>query len=374
MAGAGNKKRKTTSDVGQQTPAKRTRSDRSKRLLDLVMLLLRARAPVPFRAIRDQFVSYQTKNVEAGLRAFERDKADLLELGVPIRYITPEDDDSVEEGGYVVEYKRYRLPEVRLTADEISALALAGSVARAVPGVSYASIVDLALRKLAFDFPEGPDTPVEFPPRIASPVRSPVLVHFPTLPAKKGRQLGDRFAQLEAATRNRKRVTLRYQSASTGYVRERDVFPYGLVYRERNWLVVGYCHLREDVRSFRLDRIADLKIAPKPKSPDFERPEDFDLRAYANSSPWTFSAGPPETVVLEFRPEAANVATGENFGKDAERSEQPDGAIRVRFVCANPDYAVSRIMSAKGDIRIVEGDGLAERLAAELAAVEGHYA
>jgi proteasome accessory factor B len=237
--------------------------------------------------------------------------------------------------------------------------------------VSYASIVDLALRKLAFDFPETPDTPVEFPPRL-SPVRSPVLVHFPTLPAKKGRELGDRFSLLEAATRNRKRVTLRYQSASTGYVRERDVYPYGLVYRESNWLVVGYCHLRSDVRSFRLDRIADLKIAPKPKSPDFERPADFDLRSYANSSPWTFATTAPETVVLELRPEAANAA-GEEFGKGAVRTDMPDGAIHIRFQCANPDYVVSRIMSAKGDIRVIEGDALKTRLAAEIAAVEGHY-
>jgi proteasome accessory factor B len=212
---------------------------------------------------------------------------------------------------------------------------------------------------------------VEFPPRIG-PARSPVLVHFPTLPAKKGRELGDRFALLEAATRNRKRVTLRYQSASTGYVRERDVFPYGLVYRESNWLVVGYCHLRQDVRSFRLDRIADLKIAPKPKSPDFERPADFDLRAYANSSPWTFAAAPPEPVILEFRPEAANAA-GEDLGKGAARTDLPDGSIRVRFECANPDYVISRIMSAKGDIRVIEGERLAARLAAEIDAVEGHY-
>ena len=49
------------------------------------MLLLRARAPVTFREIREQFPSYKTANVEAGLRAFERDKADLLELGVPVR-------------------------------------------------------------------------------------------------------------------------------------------------------------------------------------------------------------------------------------------------------------------------------------------------
>src|SRR5574338_1605159 len=154
-----------------------SRGDRSKRLLDLVMILLRARTPVTYRDIREQFPAYQTLNVEAGLRAFERDKADLLDLGVPIRYVTPDEDDSLEDGGYVIDLKRFKMPEVRLTRDEISALVLAASVAHAMPGGAYPKIVDLALKKLAFDLPELPDTPTEFPrPASASPT---VLVHFP---------------------------------------------------------------------------------------------------------------------------------------------------------------------------------------------------
>jgi len=86
-----------------------TRGDRSKRLLDLVMILLRARTPVTYREIREQFPAYQTLNIEAGLRAFERDKADLLDLGVPIRYVTPDEDDSLEDGGYVIDLKRFKM-------------------------------------------------------------------------------------------------------------------------------------------------------------------------------------------------------------------------------------------------------------------------
>ena len=357
-----------TDATPKQTRAART--DRSKRLLDLVMLLLKTRTPVPFRRIREGFESYQTKNVEAGLRAFERDKADLLELGVPIRYITAEEDDSVEEGGYVVELKRYRLPEVHLTTDEVSALVLAASVARAVPGVSYSKIVDLALRKLSFDSPELPDTPFEIP--LTQPKQAPVLVHFPTLPAKKSRQLGDRFAGLEAATRNRKKVTLRYQSASTGYVRTRDVNPYGLAYRDGSWLLVGYCHLRDEVRSFRLDRISDLKIAPKPKSPDFDRPEDFDLRSYVNRSPWTYETAEAEEIELEFSAEMAS-ASAEDFGKDATRSEADDGTVTVTFRCGNPDYVLSRVLAGKGAIRIIRGDALRSRLKGELEAIASVY-
>jgi len=361
-------KAKAATDSGAPTP--QPRADRSKRLLDLVMLLLRARAPVTFREIREQFTSYKTSNIEAGLRAFERDKADLLELGVPVRYVTPEEDDALEEGGYVVELHRYRMPEVHLTPDEISALVLATSIARVVPGGSYGQIVDLALKKLAFDLPEMPDTPTHFPDAAE---REPVLVHFPDAAERKTqRELSDRFSQLEAATRNRKRVTLEYRSASQGVVDKREVDPYGLAYRQGTWLLVGHCHLRNDVRSFRIDRIIAQAIAPKPRSPDFERPENFDVRSYASRSPWTFQQAEPEDVELEFRPEVAGAAN-EDFGASAKRRELANGTVCVRFECGNPEYAVSRVLAAKGAIRVRRGDGLRKIIADELASVRAMY-
>lgn len=349
------------------------RGDRSKRLLDLVMLLLRARTPVTYREVREQFPGYQTANAEAGLRAFERDKADLLELGVPIRYITPEEDDSLEDGGYVIDLKRFRLPEVRLTADEVSALVLAAGVARAIPGGTYPKIVDLALRKLAFDLPETPDTPTELFDTGRGP--SPVLVHFPDTSEPRGptaRRMGDHFATLEAATRFRKRVTMTYQAAGNGMTSRRDVDPYGLVYRESAWYLVGWCHLRREIRSFRVDRIAEAVMAAKPKSPDFERPPGFDVRAFVNRSPWTFATEPVEDVTLRLEPEAADAAN-EDFGAGADKT--PRGhAVVVRFRCGNPEFAVSRVLAAKGAMVVEEGERLRARLADELDAVAARYA
>lgn len=347
------------------------RGDRSKRLLDLVMILLRARTPVTYRDIREQFPGYQTVNVEAGLRAFERDKADLLDLGVPIRYVTPDEDDSLEDGGYVIDLKRFKMPEVRLTPDEISALVLAASVAHAMPGGAYPKIVDLALKKLAFDLPELPDTPTEFPrPTSNAPT---VLVHFPEKAAPTRPELGDIYASLEAATRLHKRVTLTYQTAATGMVSRRDVDPYAMVYREGAWLVVGWCHLRQEIRSFRVDRIRDAVMAAKPKSPDFVRPTDFDVKAYAQRSPWTFSGTePPEEVQLALSAEAAEIAN-EDFGLTAVKRRDADRTL-ITFDCANLEFATLRVLAAKGAIEVLRGDRLRARIAEELDAIGGRYA
>jgi proteasome accessory factor B len=350
-----------------------SRGDRSKRLLDLVMILLRARTPVTYRDIREQFVAYQTLNVEAGLRAFERDKADLLDLGVPIRYITPDEDDSLEDGGYVIDLKRFKMPEVRLTPDEISALVLAASVAHAMPGGAYPKIVDLALKKLAFDLPELPDTPTEFPrPASGSPVRADtVLVHFPEKGAPQRPELADIYATVEAATRQRKRVTLNYQTAATGMISRRDVDPYGMVYREGSWLVIGWCHLRREVRSFRVDRIREAVMAPKPKSPDFERPADFDVKAYAQRSPWTFTVEEPEEVQLALSAAAAEIGH-EDFGSTAVKRQDGTRTL-VTFDCGNQEFATTRVLAAKGAIEVLRGDRLRARISDELAAIAELY-
>jgi proteasome accessory factor B len=344
------------------------RGDRSKRLLDLVMCLLRARTPVTYREIREQFPAYQTLNVEAGLRAFERDKADLLDLGVPVRYVTPDEDDSLEDGGYVIDLKRFKMPEVHLTREEISALVLAGSIAHAMPGGTYPKIVDLALRKLSFDLPELPDTPTEFPRPSG---HASVVVHFPEQRAPARPELGDIFATLEAATRLHKRVALTYQTATTGLVSRREIDPYAMIYREGSWLVVGWCHLRQEIRSFRVDRISEAVMAPKPKSPDFARPEDFDVKAYAQRSPWTFTTEAPEEVQLGLSPEAADVAN-EDFGPTAVKLTGADGT-RITFDCGNPDFATARVLTAKGAITVLRGDRLRQRIADELTAIAERY-
>ena len=185
--------------------------------------------------------------------------------------------------------------------DELLALVLAASVARAIPGGAYPKVVDLALRKLAFDMPDRPDTPIELFETGRAP--TPVLVHFPPVRAAAAEALGETFATLEASTRFRKRVAMTYQAAGSGTTSRRDVDPYGLVYREGAWYLVGWCHLRREIRSFRIDRIHEAAMAPKPKSPDFERPPGFDAAMESAEKKLLAALG-------KDAPEAETLATG----------------------------------------------------------------
>ncbi|WP_408010016.1 helix-turn-helix transcriptional regulator [Pseudalkalibacillus sp. A8] len=56
----------------------------------------------------------------------------------------------------------------------------------------------------------------------------------------------------------------------------RHIDPYGLVYWKGKWYTVGYCHLRKEIRSFRIDRIRVLSRTEKK----FDRPLGFSARSF----------------------------------------------------------------------------------------------
>jgi len=82
--------------------------------------------------------------------------------------------------------------------------------------------------------------------------------------------------ELVTAARRHERVEIEYAAASRAQAARRRIDPYGIVHHAGEWYVVGYCHKRGDVRTFRLDRIGALHTTGEP----FEMPADFDLEAY----------------------------------------------------------------------------------------------
>ena len=330
------------------------------RILSLLMLLLEARGPVARAEIFQRIDSYRTKDPAAGERKFERDKKDLRALGVPI--IQDEDDENL----YCVRQRDYELRPVHLDDEERVALILAAEALRGTEGLVYGELVDDALRKLSFDTGRSHRafTPANL--GIALPTRG----HSPLL-----------RRTMEALTRAieiRKRVTITYR-APGGDATVRAVDPYAVIYSGGNWQMVGHCHLREQPRTFRVDRIASVKLAARPGTPDFQRPENWNLATYVQLSPWVFQAGDTQAavdVVLDIGPERAWMAD-EDFGPGSTRepaaAAEPGGEpwTRVRFRSGNVGYIITRVLDAAGNLRIVEPPALRARLREIAAAIAG---
>ncbi len=84
---------------------------------------------------------------------------------------------------------------------------------------------------------------------------------------------------LRIATQQEKRIWMRYQSGQAAET-ERFVDSYGLIFHAGLWYTVAYCHLRQDLRTFRLDRVLQAELLEQ----NFTRPANFNSLDYLRRS------------------------------------------------------------------------------------------
>ncbi len=287
---------------------------RTERLLNLLTLLLNSRRPIAFREIRelDEFGAYRTDDPKSGERAFERDKAALLELGVPLRWVAPEQEDEDDGlGGYIIDRKRYYLPDLKLTPGELALLSIAGAAAAGMDGFVDKPALVRALAKLGFDVGEMD--------------KKPTLAHAPLLPGVDSGRIGTHLAVLHAGIENLRCVELRYAGiAPDATPTVRKVAPYGLYYRQGSWYLVGFCHLRQAERTFAVARIDHVRSVGPAHA--YTCPKDFDLRAHVDKRPWEFPLTEGAWMTLRLA-ERLRPAVAEIFGRRAKLEDTPHGLL-----------------------------------------------
>ena len=116
-------------------------------------------------------------------------------------------------------------------------------------------------------------------------------------------------AMLSSAAQQRQRVHLCYLSWE-GDKTERDFDPYGIVFNEGFWYTAGYCHLRRDLRTFRLDRITALELSEQ----SFERPDEFDVLGHVLNSLFSRPGVGQVEVLMETTLEHARQVTSPDLG------------------------------------------------------------
>lgn len=265
--------------------------DRTERLLDLVALFLDAREPLSLDDIRDAFPDEFSGSPESSQRKWERDKNELIELGLPITFIPR---TAEEAGGYVMDKDAYYLPELGLTPEELAVLYAAGSAVLTSGAFPGKQDLAHALRKVGF-FADGP---------LPAP-----NVRLELGGVADAKELPMRLEVLWSAINIRKAVELDYFSPHGKGATTRKVNPWGLALRRGVWNLVGWCHLRQDVRTFHVHRIRRLVPNVKsPRQPDFEVPADFRVDAWVASWPWQHRLHPAVEVTVSLTGELVPLA------------------------------------------------------------------
>jgi proteasome accessory factor B len=206
-------------------------TDRTERLLNLVICLLGAQRPVSRAALREGIPGYgESASDDAFERMFERDKDELRQMGIPVDTVV---NAQGEVEGYLIDHEAYAMPAVALTPSELAVLGLAGRVWTEAALTVHAGA---ALRKIEATTGDRWDPPMLVAGRPGTGEEA--------LPA------------LWEAIRSRSVVSFDYLARGRDSSEARTVEPWATVHRDGAWYLVGLSRERAAGRVFRLSRIS----------------------------------------------------------------------------------------------------------------------
>jgi proteasome accessory factor B len=311
-------------------------AQKTERLMNLLIMLLVQKRYVTKERIRD--ILYPDSSDEAFEKMFERDKEELRSLGVPIEVGTI-DPLFEDDPGYRISPTEFALPDISLTADEASVVALATKVWE---HARLAEATSEAVRKLSA-------AGVELDVAALDLVQPRLGADEPSF---------DVF--LEAA-QERTPVIFDYQRG-TRPQETRHVQPWGVVRSSGRWYVVGFDTDRGSERVFRLSRVrGEVRRDGAPGA--YEIPEGTDVRSIAGR----LAPEPTELhAVVLVRP-----GTGHPLRRGAASVEAgvpgPGGELwdRVVITRTSGDLA-SEVLSYGPDAFVVEPAELRDAVVARL--------
>ncbi|EEK11649.1 helix-turn-helix transcriptional regulator [Staphylococcus hominis] len=103
--------------------------------------------------------------------------------------------------------------------------------------------------------------------------------------------------KLEICVANRNSVIISYRKSGDDTSNDRQVDPYRIIYWKNKWYLVAYCRLRDDVRTFRVDRIESLTLTDET----FEQLEDFSTDSFFMGNLLPIMENEGETMRLVIR-------------------------------------------------------------------------
>ena len=207
-------------------------ASRAERLVNLVICLLSSRQYLSAERIRRIVPGYaDAPSDEAFSRMFERDKAELRDLGVPLETGRTPGFDAGE--GYRIARRDYELPDIDLEPDEAAAVALAARMwdSPQLAGAAHGAVLKLRAAGVEVD----PEPSMVVQPRVRA--TEPALIPLITA-VQAGQPV--RFAHR------------RHPAAPPT---ARTLEPWGVVSWRGRWYLVGHDRDRQATRCFRVSRI-----------------------------------------------------------------------------------------------------------------------
>ncbi len=312
--------------------------NRTDRLLAIVLELQRKGS----RRAEDLAATFETSK-----RTIYRDIQALCESGVPV---------VAQAGvGYSL-VEGYFLPPVSFSADEATMLLLGGDFVAQNFDAQYRDTAMSAGRKIEAVLSEKLRGDVEY-------LRNSIAFVAPeTLSAGESASF---LPQLRRAIMERRTIRFDYH---TRYSRDgcdarntREADPYAILHYGDAWYLIGHCHLRRDIRNFRLDRLSNLLLLDQ----NFNRPPTFRLE------PPVDDQRNLKIVALFSREAAPWVREMRSYYVDSMEDVADGLLVTMRVRVENEIF--QWLFSWGSQVRVLEPESLRRRLVTEAGKILENY-
>ncbi len=243
-------------------------------------------------------------------RTIFRDLKELQDVGIPYKY-------DPKSHGYTID-PEFFLPPIDLNLQEAMGLLLLVHKTRSHIQIPFKSSALMAALKIENNLPIK--------------IRQHCNTALRNISTKAGAQapmslLDKSFAQLQKAIAKKRKVSIGYYSLFEGKIIKLQLSPHHLMYHHRAWYVVGFSSIHKSIRTFKLNRIRELKVLDK----GFVGGERFSLDDYFGNAWSMIPEGRTYNIKLRFLPKVAENVAEVQWHATQKVCRNSDGSIVMEF-------------------------------------------
>lgn len=283
------------------------------------------------------------RELQVSLRTIADDIERLKYLGVPVAF-------DPKQRTYVLTEPFDHLPFLSIRRTEWAAFLVARFALEALGETPDAALLRGLVDRLAAQLP--PEVQVH-PDALSQTLQIDRSVR-PRYPAPY-------LEPLRAAAEQQQVVRLRYRGNNRDEETTRDVEPYRLLNRDGHWYLIAYCRRRDDLRSFRLDRIRGLQVTGEI----FLHDPDLDLDAYLDETFGMHWDARTYAVCIRFSPYQARWIRETEWHPTQQMVARPDGSLDLHLQVTGLTDVARWVLSYGGEAEVVSPPVLRHRIAAE---------
>lgn len=292
-----------------------------------ILNLLRAR-----KNMNAQTLAEECKVTE---RTIYRDIISLSEMNVPIYF----------DNGYKLA-SDFFLPPIKFSMDEYALLTLAIEASPFKGESKYKDVYSSLKIKLEACLSNQLKEEKKL-----KPLTSSMDIH------KTSSEIPDQYyTDLEKAIYEYKKVEINYISLTSGETR-RKVDPYFIIFRNHAFYFVGYCNLRKEFRTFRLDRIKSIEITEDI----FNKDSSVTPQTYFEDS-WSIYVGEKTEVCIIFSADIAPILTSSKHHENEKIEILKDGSIEYTVKTRGIDEIKRWILTFGENARVIAPTELRDEL------------